>query len=123
MRVVDLDGRSGPRPPETTPLPPQEASDGIQITQPTGVEITGLNAVAEDGGVLLTWETASENDIVGFNVLRSTDGGEFVAVNAELIVAQYVGRPVARPTASLTMARAAPPMCWKCCGSTAPPCL
>ena len=88
---ADLDGPGGPRPPETTPLPAQEASDGVQIIQPTGVEITGLNAVAQDGGVLLAWETASENNIVGFNVLRSADGGEPVAVNAELIVAQYAG--------------------------------
>jgi hypothetical protein len=47
--------------------------------------------VAEPGGVLLSWETVSEVDILGFNLLRREAGGEFESVNEELVFAQYCG--------------------------------
>jgi uncharacterized repeat protein (TIGR01451 family) len=90
----DPDGPDGPTPPADLGLPPQEAQAGVMIIAPTGVEITGLGASVEEGGVRLTWETASEHNIIGFNVLRIAAGGVAVAVNAELIFAEYAGAAV-----------------------------
>jgi len=77
-------------------LPQQEASDGVQVVNPTAVVLASLNAVAEPGGVLLSWETVSEVDILGFNLLRSEAVGAnghspVLSVNEEFIFAQYCG--------------------------------
>jgi len=71
-------------------LSPQSGSASVQIIQPTGVTLAGLTAAAQPGGVLMSWQTASEVGILGFNVLRRV-GGEFVAVNPEFLFAQYAG--------------------------------
>jgi uncharacterized repeat protein (TIGR01451 family) len=72
------------------PLPPQSGSASVEIVQPTGVALAGLAAVAQPDGVLVSWQTASEVGILGFNLLRSV-GGEFVAVNQEFLFAEYAG--------------------------------
>jgi hypothetical protein len=87
----DPDGPNGPTPSADLGLPPQEANDGVMIIAPTGVELTGLGAAVQDGGVLLTWETVSEHNILGFNLLRISNGGEPVAANADLIFAEQAG--------------------------------
>ena len=89
--VADPDGPTGPLPP-IAPLPPGETSDGVRIYTPTGVTFEWFDAVAEGDGVLVNWRTASEIEIIGFNVLRATAGGEFEVVNPELIVAAYAGQ-------------------------------
>ena len=59
---------------------------------PTAVQVASLSAQAQGDGVLVTWQTASELDVLGFNVLRSeTPDGDFVAVNEELIFAARSG--------------------------------
>ena len=53
------------------------------------VELVAFDAVVEDAAVVLSWETASEIDNEGFNVLRGTDPyGDLVAVNDRLIPAE-----------------------------------
>jgi len=50
------------------------------------VELVSFKAAAGDGRVVLTWETASEIDNLGFNVMRSTDAsGKFVKINPTMI--------------------------------------
>ena len=58
----------------------------------TGVALAGFTVTAEGSTVSLTWETASEAEIIGFNVLRMAEGGAFVLVNAEFIPATYAGQ-------------------------------
>lgn len=63
----------------TGPCPPQ----------PTMVELASFTARAEPGLVRVTWETLSEIDNAGFNVLRSEAAdGEYAQLNAGLIPAQ-----------------------------------
>ncbi|MBC8449193.1 MAG: peptidase S8, partial [Chloroflexi bacterium] len=95
--LADLDG-IGPLGAEQA-LPAQQDSDSVKITFPTGLMLASLAGVAQPGGVLLTWETASELDLLGFRLLRrpSTSlghdeaGGEFEVVNEALIFAQVAG--------------------------------
>jgi len=58
-------------------------------------ELVSLDAVRsepEADGVLVTWETASEQDLVGYNLLRTPeDGGSTVTVNPVWVPA--LGRP------------------------------
>ena len=90
--VADPDGPSGPLP-ALAPLPTAQSSDGVAIYIPTGVTIEWFDAVVESGGVLVTWRTASETEIVGFNVLRQTTAAtEFVKVNPQLLVAEHAGQ-------------------------------
>jgi hypothetical protein len=50
-----------------------------------------------DDGVLVRWETATEQDVIGFNVLREpSDGGHRVAVNPVWIPA--LGNPTSATT-------------------------
>lgn len=63
---------------------------------PTVVDIASFTAETTSGGtVVLRWETVSEIDIVGFNILRSDDGGRTYAQrNPSLIAAQSSGSSV-----------------------------
>ena len=60
---------------------------------PTAVELAGFSATAEEGGrVSIGWETVTEAEIAGFNILRSqSSDGSFSAINTELIVAKAAG--------------------------------
>ncbi len=59
---------------------------------PTAVRIASFSARPQGKGVLVEWQTASESDVLGFNVLRSeAPDGDFVAVNEELIFATKSG--------------------------------
>ena len=62
---------------------------------PTAVELAAFEAAPQGNGVLLTWETASEVDNVGFNVYRAeTQAGQLVKLNAYLIASQNPGSAV-----------------------------
>jgi len=95
--LADPDG-PGPLPPDK-PVPPVQDSDTVAIIFPTGVVLAGFEAAAQPDGVQVTWVTASELDILGFNLLRSDAGGDgstelaevFVAVNDHFIFAEYAG--------------------------------
>lgn len=59
---------------------------------PTAVELLNFQAKAEADGVHITWETASEVDLVGFNIYRSVvPSGEPVRLNPYLIPPQAPG--------------------------------
>lgn len=63
---------------------------------PTAVQLAAFGVQADAGGIQVGWETASEVDILGFNVLRSpgtgnADKAQFVPLNEELIVATWAG--------------------------------
>jgi uncharacterized repeat protein (TIGR01451 family) len=88
--LPDLDGPTGTRPPETTPVPPQEDAEPVEVLNPTGITLAGFAVTPGEGGAVVTWETASEVEIAGFNLLR-VRGEEAAQVNADLIVAQFAG--------------------------------
>lgn len=59
---------------------------------PLSVQVAEFRAESTSEGVLILWETASENDLLGFNLYRSitpTDRGE--QLNGELISSQSPG--------------------------------
>jgi len=59
---------------------------------PTAVRMAGFSARIQGKGVLVEWQTASEWDVLGFNVIRSeTPDGDSAAVNEELIFATKSG--------------------------------
>ena len=94
---ADPDGPNGLLGSQAT-LDEQQSSDGVKIFRPTGVSLASFTAAAGAGGVRLAWETASETEIAGFNVLRARviDGrqpgdADFAAVNPELIFAEHAG--------------------------------
>ncbi len=56
-----------------------------ELGAPTAVELVSFSATPLDGGVELTWETASELDNLGFHLYRATDGGPFERITTRLI--------------------------------------
>jgi len=94
--LVDLDGPGGPGGDQS--MPTVVATDTVEIINPTGIALAGFWAEAQPGGALLTWQTAGESGLLGFNLLRSLaeavarDGRPaFVRVNTALIPAQAPG--------------------------------
>ncbi len=91
--LADPDGPNGPIG-SVIPLLQKSASDEVRILKPTGVRLTGLNTEAVDGAVLVSWETLTEFNIIGFNVLRAqrvSGGGDYATMNEEFILAEYAG--------------------------------
>jgi len=77
--LIDPDGPTGPLPP-AGPTTPKEETEPVVLIQPTGVRLAGFSVTTADGGVLVTWNTASEVGIAGFNVVRGdAPVGDFVA--------------------------------------------
>ncbi|MDH7485256.1 MAG: S8 family peptidase [Anaerolineae bacterium] len=72
-------------------LPTQQDSASVRITNPTGLTLASFAGAAQPDGVLLTWETASELELVGFRLLRREAGQSFAALNEALIFARYAG--------------------------------
>jgi hypothetical protein len=72
-------------------LPAQAASSTVRILEPTGLIVTGFQAMAERGQAILTWQTTSEAQLVGFTVLRQSNDGALRPVNQELIPAIHAG--------------------------------
>lgn len=59
-----------------------------QISQfvPTAVKLSSFTGVRQDNGILLSWETASEIDNLGFNLYRAEQlDGERIQINSDLI--------------------------------------
>jgi hypothetical protein len=60
--------------------------------RPTAIELASFSAAAQGGDVLLTWETATELDNLGFNILRADSAdGQRVQVNRRLIPSEMSG--------------------------------
>jgi hypothetical protein len=78
-------------------VPARRYTYALEADRDYPFDLVSLEAIATPGGIALAWETASEQDLVGFNVLRAPErGGAAVAVNAVWIPA--LGTPSA-PTA------------------------
>ncbi len=61
---------------------------------PTAVELRAFAAEAGEGAVTVSWETVSEEDVLGFNLYRDTSAaGPGVKLNAGLIRSQGPGSP------------------------------
>ena len=58
---------------------------------PTAVELASFSAEPQGSTVLVSWETATEMDNLGFNLYRSKAGGERVQLNDWLIASQSQG--------------------------------
>jgi hypothetical protein len=68
--------------------------DGVLPAPPTAAQVAHFTArVAATGGVTLAWETASEADVLGFNVYRAAQAaaggaGDWARVNRALVLAR-----------------------------------
>jgi hypothetical protein len=63
--------------------------------QPSAIELASFSAAAQGGDVLLSWETGSELDNLGFNLFRAgSPDGEQVRINERLIPSQATGNAV-----------------------------
>jgi aspartate 1-decarboxylase len=61
---------------------------------PTAVSLASLEALPGAGSITVAWETASEIDTLGFNILRSTStDGTYSQLNDALIGSQAPGSP------------------------------
>lgn len=74
---------------------PFNATDGVIYTSsciPNAVELKTFDVLRKSKKAILSWETANEIDIQGFNIYRSgKSDGTLKKVNAELIPAEAVG--------------------------------
>ncbi len=65
-------------------------SNTATTSNPTAVVISSFQATWLDDHILITWKTASEEEIVGFNLWRAEGADPFVKLNVSLIPA-HVG--------------------------------
>ncbi|HUW11860.1 MAG TPA: SdrD B-like domain-containing protein, partial [Anaerolineae bacterium] len=87
--LVDPDG-TGPLGDFDDQLPDLDATDTVSVRRPTGVVIESFKGETLPGGVRLSWQTATEAQLLGFNLLQRS-GSELVQVNEEFIFAQHSG--------------------------------
>ena len=67
----------------------------FKVEQPTAVDLAAFEAAAQGNDVLLTWETASELDNLGFNIYRAeSQAGQLVQINQHLIASKNLGGTV-----------------------------
>ncbi len=92
--MADPDGPSGPLPPDE-PLDdlqgPTSDDQPIEILQPTGLFVTDFSAQVEGQDVTLAWETVSELNIAGFQVLRRRAMSDVFEPVGEFVSAQWSG--------------------------------
>jgi hypothetical protein len=88
--LADPDGPGGSAPPPAIPVPRDEDDAAVEIFQPTGLGLVSFDAADQDGGVLLTWETANELDLVGFKLLRRHGKSDYSEIT-NVIPAEYAG--------------------------------
>ena len=63
-----------------------QAWDACQSLNPTAIELLAFSANTTQNDVILNWETASEVDILGFNIYRSLSAdGERIQINPSVI--------------------------------------
>ena len=60
---------------------------------PTAVTLAAFSAAPQQAAILVTWETASELDTLGYNLYRSLSAtGPWTRLNTTLIPSQYPGQ-------------------------------
>ena len=74
-------------------LPAVQDDEPVQIINPTSVMVATAGASRNGASVMLHWTTATELEVVGFNVIRLVNG-DATQLNGELIVAEYTGQAV-----------------------------
>lgn len=90
---ADPDGASGPAP--AIVLPDQSDDASVQIVNPVAEELIDFSALTAGNAVRLRWTTASESNILGFNILRQNEGeAAFTQVNDAIIFARQAGADV-----------------------------
>ncbi|HHB90104.1 MAG TPA: hypothetical protein ENK60_02215, partial [Anaerolineae bacterium] len=92
--VADPDGPSGPLPPDESldDLQGPTSSDRpVEILQPTGLFVTDFSAQVAGPDVTLRWETVSELNIAGFQVLRRRITSDAFEPVGEFVTAQWSG--------------------------------
>ena len=81
--------------PSAGPIPvmPKQDDAAIVIVRPTSLDVSAFGAGIEGTTIRLTWETASEVEIAGFNVLRAAlpAATAFRVMNVEPILATQSG--------------------------------
>ncbi|MCB0004185.1 MAG: LamG domain-containing protein, partial [Anaerolineae bacterium] len=66
--------------------------NGEVTDTPLAVTLASFDATSQPGAVLLTWETVSEIDNLGFNLYRAeTEGGPWTKLNQDLIASPNPG--------------------------------
>ena len=86
--LADVDG-TGPHP--SVIVTTDEDCASMEVLAPTAVNVANRSARMTDAGMELSWNTLSEVEMVGFNVLLSRNGGEPQQLNQQLIVAKRAG--------------------------------
>lgn len=73
----------------------RSATAGVRVLQPTGLTVVDLAARETPDGIAVSWRTANEAQILGFDVLRRSaaggNGGAWRTITPALIVAEYAG--------------------------------
>ena len=90
--TADPDGAAGPAPRFPDPLPPQSAQAPVGIVNPTATLLSGGQALLTAAGVGVSWQTVSEVNVAGFNLLRVGLDGGAVRLNDTIIPAQKSGQ-------------------------------
>ena len=92
--VSDPDG-NGPLPPQT--LDPQQEEEPVRIEIPTAVVLASRRALVKTDDVYLSWQTANEANVLGFNILRKRNNGAFQRINGEALFAENSGSSAGAP--------------------------
>ncbi len=87
----DPDG-PGPAPTNLTPLPDKSAQDVIAIINPTAVLVTNSQVVGSENGAQLSWQTVSEVNVAGYNLLRINPDSSITLLTSPSIPAQKPGQ-------------------------------
>jgi uncharacterized repeat protein (TIGR01451 family) len=88
----DPDGPAGGIIPRAVPSVAPASDDAyVRIYLPTGLTLIDFKATARQGEVMLTWRTANEAQILGFNLLRRAGNGPAQRINGEIIPAEFAG--------------------------------
>jgi uncharacterized repeat protein (TIGR01451 family) len=91
FREVDLDQAKA----DPNPVNRPDQDFGFYDPTPTAVTLASFTAVVQDNAILLTWETASEVNTLGFNLYRAeSPDGPLARFNADLIRSQYSEAPI-----------------------------
>ena len=85
---ADPDGPGGQPP---IPLPPDTASDGVQIVIPTGVGVSDFGGVRQGGQVVLTWRDGRGGEPGRLQHLAEGWRRRAKILNGELLYAQNAG--------------------------------
>ncbi len=90
--LIDPDGPDGAFQPQSIDAQLQDVDFvPVKILQPTGLFVTSFAASTSDEDAVLTWETSSELNIAGFQILRRRVSGEQTTPVGDFIPAQWSG--------------------------------